>query len=856
MHRRLLSLNLFAIIIILYARGLCWGENIKASWDFSRGSEGWRDEAGSAPQRIQDATMWLGSAQGLSLRSPTLEIPAEAFSIVEIVVSAEKAGPAHMMWQGISHSGAATGWQGGLPVPLVPDGQPHITRVLPYWQNLRTITALRLVGPPGLHLRLYRLNILGRNMPPQTQAVWELNDAKDAGQWLALWGTASLWPKKDGLLIRLNEQELLLASPPLELPTYRFEWLSLEITCSSPGLRAWAQWMTTAQPGKTLQELTLRPGRHNYNIRLSRATTWAGTLAGLALLIHGEPPLELTLHRVQLSNAPQGPPDLSTKFVGPLEPRIYVEHTFRLVWLLENMGGQLARQIRVSAEADDAISLPGSVSVIERLPHGMPEAITWLAKASSSGRIRLRAEYEGKRLTEEIEISPQSAPNEIKEAWPIMPPSLPPGQPLILAHYHLPPPSSFGPQIWERMLYRRPYLGDYELEPAVMEWHARWALQYGISGFIVDVSSNGSSVLDAFLSARATRLLKLCLNWTDPVPNVETGRQLIERYTTLMRQPNYLTQENKPVLLVSHALQRQAQGWGIVDLQPLAAEKSVALVACLPLSIAAPELLQKAGYAAATDLHTQPEKSASPPILDTWEDAATRHVPHILSLQPAWGQDFTSERLHTLLKIALLRASRPPNSAWPWIIVGDWNGAEGLEPRRPEGIIWLEAVQKAAGAPNGRPLLLPADVGQAYFERVYPAPPHAWEFETKESWTSAMGLSVLTIRNGQLTGRTDSSEAAIFGGETMLDTRAYRTILIGLAASAGDQARLWWRTSLRKFTIEHSLPFAIIADGAVHEYRLDMRHAPGWEGYLEGLRLDPTNAADAAIAVDYIRILP
>lgn len=851
----MLRSKIFAMIVILCIKGLGWGENIKASWDFSRGPEGWRDEAGSVPKTIQGATLWLGSAQGLSLRSPDLEIPAEASAIVEIRASAEKAGPAHLMWQGMSHSGTATGWQGGLPVPLVPDGQPHVTRVLPYWQNLRTIKALRLVGPPGLHLRLHSLRIIGHNMPPQTQAVWKLNDSRDAGQWLALGGAASLWPKKDGLLIRLNEQELLLASPPLELPTYRFEWLSFEITCS-PGLRAWAQWMTTAQPGKTLQELTLRPGRHTYNVRLSRATTWAGTLAGLALLVQGEPPKELTLHHVQLSNAPQGSPDLITKFGGPIEPRIYTEHTFRLVWLLENIGGQQAHQIRVSAEGDDAISLPGSVSVIERLPYGMPEAITWLAKASAPGKIRLRAEYEGKILTEEIEISPQSARNDKEEAWPIMPPSLPPGQPLILAHYHLPPPPGFGPHIWERMLYRRPYLGDYELEPAVMEWHARWALQYGISGFIVDISSNGSPALDAFLSARATRLLKLCLNWTDPVPSVETGWQLIERYATLMRQPNYLTQEDKPILLVSHALQRHAQGWGIVDLQALAAEKSVAFVACLPLSIAAPELLQKAGYAAATDLHTQPEKSASPPILETWEDAATRHVPHILSLQPAWGEGFTAERLHTLLKIALLRASRPQNCAWPWIIVGDWNGTEGLEPRRPEGTIWLEAVSKAAGAPENRPLLLPGDVGQAYFERAYPAPPQAWEFETKESWTSAMGLSVLAIRNGQLTGRTDSPEAAIFGGETMLDTRAYRTILIGLAASAGRQARLWWRTSLRKFTIEHSLPFAIIADGAVHEYRLDMRQAPGWEGYLEGLRLDPTDAADAAIAVDYIRILP
>jgi hypothetical protein len=119
-----------------------------------------------------------------------------------------------------------------------------------------------------------------------------------------------------------------------------------------------------------------------------------------------------------------------------------------------------------------------------------------------------------------------------------------------------------------------------------------------------------------------------------------------------------------------------------------------------------------------------------------------------------------------------------------------------------------------------------------------------------------MGMNILSILAGQLTGRTDSAEPAIFGGDTMLDTRRFGTALIGLSASAGKQGRLWWRTSLRKFALEHSLPFDLVADGAVHEYRLDLRQAPGWEGYLEGLRLDPTNVADAAIAVDYIRLAP
>jgi hypothetical protein len=89
----------------------------------------------------------------------------------------------------------------------------------------------------------------------------------------------------------------------------------------------------------------------------------------------------------------------------------------------------------------------------------------------------------------------------------------------------------------------------------------------------------------------------------------------------------------------------------------------------------------------------------------------------------------------------------------------------------------------------------------------------------------------------------------------MLDTRLAKAIVIGMSASAGTQARLWWRTSLRKFSRDNSLPFEIIADGAIHEYRLEVGQCPGWRGYLEGLRIDPTNAAGAAIALDYVRVV-
>ena len=745
-----------------------------------------------------------------------------------------------------------------------PDGRAHTLRLLPSWQNLKKITALRLIGPPGLQLRLQSLRIVGQDLPVTEQTQWGFGEPADAGQWLPLLGTALVRRQDDGAAVQLVDPEVMLASPPLQVMAYRHEWLSVEVTAQQP-LQARLQWATTAQRGLSGPAITLRPGRHTYSVRVSEQPGWNGTLAGLALTFDApapsamqaaaiNQPAQIVMHRVALSNAPQGPADLRTTFVGPMEPRVEVDRTFRLVWVLQNEGGIEARRVRLTATSDDPISIPTGTTVIERLPHGMPEAVTWLVKASGPGLVRLRAEYDGAVLTEEVRVEP-IAPAEAPAA-PASPGPAASDRVPLLAHYHLPPPARFGPAMLDRMLYRRPYLGDYDLQPEVMDWQARWALEHGIDGFILDVRRGEAQVLDAFLSSRAARQMKLVLRWTEPVPTADAGRQFLEQVRPIMSLPGYLRRGNKPLLLVGHALQRSREGWGLSDLLALADEGQAALVACLPLNMASPELLAQAGYVAATSLHVEQLLPSSQPVLEAWEEAAQAQTPHVLSLQPAWQANLTPDRLSMLLRIALMRARRPDSLALPFVIAGAWNGEQGLEPRRPDGTRWLEAIAGATGTPAPARLVLPAEAGMGPYDRARPAPPRAWEFDSKESWNSAMGMSVLRVSGGQMTGRTDSAQPAIFGGDTMLDTRPFKTVLIALSASAGKQGRLWWRTSLRKFTVEHSLPFDIVADGAVHEYRLDVAQAPGWEGYLEGLRLDPTDVADAAVAIDYIRIVP
>lgn len=870
MSTRCLLLCLTLLLALLLSSCAC--ARVLAEWDFARPEAssqaasspglstpppvvGWRDEAGSAPEISAQGTLWPGSANGLSLRSPATNLPTEAFQAVEIAVSFDKPGLAHLLWQGEAFGRAQNGWQGPLPIEAPADGRVHELRLLPFWQNVKTIEGLRLVAPPGMRLRLLSLRIVGSDLPPGDHTSWDFTSPAQAGQWLPVGAAATLSPSSSGLQVTLNQPSALIVSPSLDLPTFQYEWLSARITSRQPA-RVKLQWACSGSRGLHGPELQLRPGTHTYNVRCGADKSWAGSLRGLAFEVSGLPRTELTLEALTLASEPQGSADLATLYAGSLEPTVRADRTFRLVWALQNEGGQEARAIKVTATAGEGVIIADGVLAVDRMDHGVPEVLTWLVKAPGPATVVLEAEYDGKVQREEVELPVQPAlsspPTELPKPVPAAVEGL-----TLAAHYHTPPPPAYGPEALDRGLYHRPYLGDYEPTPEVMDWQIKWSLEHGINAWILDIGDEAqSATLDAFLSSEFSRQMQFCLRWTAPVPSTEAAVDLFGgRLAPILAQRNYLRLAGKPVVLVAGALRHTSDGWGLSDLKQLSDQLPVTLVACLPLDAANDELLAKAGYAAAVDLHTNDEFPRAATPLEDWQLAAAAGTPHLLSLQPAWSDSMTPARLQTLLRIALLRARKTDPCAFPFIIVGDFNGAQGIEPRRPEGFEWLRAIATVVGA-NLPGEFTREDLGMPSYDRPHPPPPSHWEFDDKESWSSAMGMSVMRVANGELTGRTDSDQPAIFGGETMLDTREFSTVIIALSASAGTEGRLYWRTNLRKFNRDNSLPFKLIADGAIHEYRLNVAQAAGWRGYLEGLRIDPTDVVGAAIALDYVRVVP
>jgi hypothetical protein len=69
-------------------------------------------------------------------------------------------------------------------------------------------------------------------------------------------------------------------------------------------------------------------------------------------------------------------------------------------------------------------------------------------------------------------------------------------------------------------------------------------------------------------------------------------------------------------------------------------------------------------------------------------------------------------------------------------------------------------------------------------------------------------------------------------------------------------ARVYWRTAESdNFTSERSVPLELIADGQPHTYTVDLGSAPGYQGAITGLRLDPIENSKEGDQIDLYSLI-
>lgn len=133
-----------------------------------------------------------------------------------------------------------------------------------------------------------------------------------------------------------------------------------------------------------------------------------------------------------------------------------------------------------------------------------------------------------------------------------------------------------------------------------------------------------------------------------------------------------------------------------------------------------------------------------------------------------------------------------------------------------------------------------------------------WEFSSStQGWTASHSISGLRVSGGRLLGTVSGDDPILLGPYYPdINADANKHVLISMRTTTGTTAELFWTTPADPFhRAGRSAQFPIISDNNFHTYVIDLTANPEWKGIVNGLRLDPTEAASGSFAVDYIRVV-
>lgn len=185
------------------------------------------------------------------------------------------------------------------------------------------------------------------------------------------------------------------------------------------------------------------------------------------------------------------------------------------------------------------------------------------------------------------------------------------------------------------------------------------------------------------------------------------------------------------------------------------------------------------------------------------------------------------------------------------------------EPPTPAERLGLDPETVAECYAPLQPALAPLDLGPGL--PAYYRLPAAQELAEGPGWDFTRG------RWGwRVTGATPASslqpgwalrperDPALISPPLRLEPARFAALEVRLAAdTAARDAQLFFLDSNGRADEARSLRWTLEPGPAAHTYRLDLRGAPGWEGMITGLRLDPVSAGDGGtVVVEWLRLAP
>lgn len=844
------------------------------------------------------------------LLSPVFELPATIDQFVEIRIRSAAGGQGQLFW---THT--LEGRYGGfdpkrsLDVTCRGGDQTQVIRLFPFWHTAGKVVRLRLDPPNTGRFSVESIRVLAQDRSPTSTAkAWTFRGT--AHHWQAWRDIAHLKPTADQLALATMGSAPLLVSPPISVAADEHSVVSLRMAADA-GTAGRILAVSNRRFGGSEATFPLQADgqMHCYHVDVGRLPNWQDEIILLGLQPTNVPDANVAIESITIAEEPSGPPELEVGYFGQADGVCRAGRPAGVVCAVVNQGADAARNVVARLRVSSGTTLRGRAEQeLSELHRDLPQQLHWRVVNQRPGPVEIEVEVTAEglptlRRTARLDFTPtpQVTPSDyMPEPRPV------PSHYEIGAFYFPGWPTMTR---WQPITYypeRKPVLGWYdESNPEVVDWQIKWAVEHGISFFMVDwYWCRGHRHLEHWLhegykNARFRKYLKWAVMWANHHPPGSHSRDDWREVTQYwidhyFGMKEYYRIDGKPAVFIwaprnirddVGGSQQAAELYAMS--QRLACEagyEGIFFVAMHSHESAAKALeLHREGYHAVTSYHAferamqQADSRRFPfeAVVETgpavWRDQEQRSG-KLLSIplvdtgwasQPWHGREArviygrTPELFGRLCRKARRFADENHKSI---IAIGPWNEwGEGsyIEPHAQDGFAHLDALREAFCQPGDwPPNLVPVDIGRGPYALPQEPSKTAWHFEAAgdfEGWSPNAYLEA-QVADGWLHGTTKGHDPVLQGPGVRFPAARFRALTIRLKADAAAQAQVFWGTTLSRPSESNSIRFELIGDGRFHEYRLKLDAQRSWRGVVTSLRFDPAARDGVAFSIDEIRL--
>lgn len=874
------------LLFTLYPFSVLATENIIFSFEFENKNE-WKCNKSITGLKIENDCL-IGECIGddPQLFSPIFEIKANNLQIVEIKMKSNKEGNAELFWSGTLEEP----YMGFRPNKkeifyVKGDNKFHIYRLFPFWASEDRVIHLRIDPPDGSTFSIDYIRII--EISPLSK-----------GNWTVLGGLEIKNYSEKILQFTIKNEKGAIFLPLSPFQAYKTPFISFYLKINGDNNSYGEIIYNENEIKKNFSfDLTVDGKIHYYNI----FPGWKGNVSNVVLLLNNCEG-EGEIGEICVSSKPIGV-ELEIKYFG-VDGIGRVNKEFKILLLVKNRGEILDK---VRAE----ILLPEDIKIlkgenpqeIKDISYNDVKFFEWIAICNKIGEFKILAKLYYKNFINEVSstIKVNKLPSIPLSNYP-PPPQKPKSDWEIGAYYF---PGWYDANCWSPIKNwgRKPLLGYYkEGSPVVMDWQIKWALEHGITFFIFDwYWIEGQRKLehalnDGFLKSTYGKFMKFALLWANHNPPqtnsisdlLNLTQYCIEKYFHL---PNYLRIENKPVLFIfnprglTQDLGSEKVKEAFSEMRKLCEKEGLNglfIVGCMGNKERELKIMKSEGYDAITgytfpsagilgDIKRDPYENMVRGFCEIWDGIVRKGFDYIVPVPSGWdprpwhGSNTlvrTNLNPYTFEKALILAKEFVEKNKLRKIIVieawNEWGEGSYIEPSREWGFSFLDIVKKIfAKEDEIHEDIVPEDIGLKVIEADHLPFNDKLEFnENLKNFVNFHNIKDLKVENNTLKFKTISYDSHIQYSNISFDTKEYKKLIVKMKVDKGSIGRVFWASdifpSISPFT---GCIFKIFPDNEIHLYEIDLTSNLGWQGKVTHLRLDPTDACEANVAIEYIRFL-